>query len=62
MKRKYATTIITQVLQSMVDEERITDEQENMLYRVMSDIFYDGKVLQKTLDTYKEYIEQPTQK
>jgi len=58
MKRKYASTIITQVLKSMVDEERITEEQENLICRIISDIFYDGKILKRTLESYKEYIEK----
>ncbi len=62
MKRKYATQIISQTLKSMVDEERITETEENLLSRIISDIFYDGKIrINHYLDCYKEYFEELTQ-
>ena len=62
IKKKYASYIITQVLKSVVDEDRITDTQENLICRMISDIFYDGKIrINHYLENYKECFEEVNQ-
>ena len=59
IKKKYATDIITEVLNSMVDEDRITEIEKNLLRKIISDIFYSEKIrINYYLDNYKEHFEE----
>ncbi len=59
MKEKYATFIICEVFKSMVDEDRLTETEANMIERIISDMFYGKKIrINHYMDTYPEYFEK----
>ncbi len=58
MKEKYASQIISETFKSMVDEERLTETEANLLQRIISDMLYDKKIrINHYLENYKEYFE-----
>ena len=59
MKKKYANQIIIQVLNSMVDEERLINDKAELLTSFFDDMVNNGKIrINYYLENYKEYFEE----
>ena len=59
VKKKYANQIIIQVLNSMVDEERLTNDKAELLTSFFDDMVNNGKIrINYYLENYKEYFEE----
>ena len=59
MKTKYANGIISNVLSSMVDEDRLGSHKARLIDLILSDLFYGKKIrINNYLDHYKECFEE----
>ncbi len=59
MKKKFASIIITSVFDSMYNDDRLREDEKALLERIISDIFYDGKIrIKHYLENYEDCFEK----
>ena len=59
MRTKYARCIIGEVLDSLVNDERLSEHKMELLSKITDDILYDGKIrINHYLNCFKDCFEE----